>query len=365
MKVGFFSPLPPAPTGVAGYSAALLASLAKLGAVEVNREGGINLYHAGNNHLHREIYGRALEQPGVVVLHDGVLHHFLLGTLNREAYVEEFVYNYGEWNRGLAEELWRDRARSGTDPRYFARPMVKRIVAASRAVIVHNPAAARIVREHAPGACVWEIPHLFRPPHLPERAAADAFRTEQGIGPETLLVGLFGHHRETKRLGVTLRAFHRAVEAGARARLLVAGAFVSRTYERALAPQLNDPRVIRTGYLEEAEFWRQAMACDVCVNLRYPSAAETSGVAISMMGVGRAVVFTAGEETARFPPDACLRVEAGPGEEETLAEYIRWLADHREAAAEIGRRAAAHISREHGPEKIARAYWDALCGAAG
>src|SRR5207253_9475044 len=38
----------------------------------------IALYHLGNNALHAAIYRRALDEPGVVVLHDAVLQHFLL-----------------------------------------------------------------------------------------------------------------------------------------------------------------------------------------------------------------------------------------------------------------------------------------------
>ena len=67
MKVGFFSPLPPARTGVADYSASLLRALQQLGQVAVNKpDADIALYHLGNNQLHREIYQRALDQPGVM-----------------------------------------------------------------------------------------------------------------------------------------------------------------------------------------------------------------------------------------------------------------------------------------------------------
>ena len=97
MKVGFFSPLPPAPTGVADYSATLLPLLRSCGAVEIApEECDVALYHVGNNALHRDIYQRALAHPGVVVLHDAVLQHLLLGMLDSNEYVEEFVYNYGE-----------------------------------------------------------------------------------------------------------------------------------------------------------------------------------------------------------------------------------------------------------------------------
>src|SRR5664280_2607698 len=171
MTVGFFSPLPPARTGVADYAAALLTELRRHGRVEVApARCDRALYHLGNNGLHAEIYRRAMASPGVVVLHDAVLNHFFLGQLSETQYVDEFVYNYGEWNRGLGRDLWRARAGSAADERYFRYPMLKRAAERARAVVVHNPAAAAAVREHAGGARVVEIPHLFAPPQLPDEA---------------------------------------------------------------------------------------------------------------------------------------------------------------------------------------------------
>jgi glycosyltransferase involved in cell wall biosynthesis len=361
MTVGFFAPLPPAPTGVADYAAALLEEMRRSGRVDVGgRKHDVALYHVGNNHLHREIYQAALERPGVVVMHDAVLQHFLLGTLSEKEYCEEFVYNYGEWMRPLAGELWRNRARSAADARYFEYPMLKRIVAGARAVIVHNPAAGRAVLRHVPEARVVEIPHLFVRPELPDAADALRFRESLGLKARTCLVAVFGHLRESKRLPVLLRAMHRAWARGADARLLIAGEFASSDLERAMTPLLGDTRILRTPYLSERDFWRYAAATDVCVNLRFPSAGETSGIAIRMMGIGTPVVFTEGEEIARFPENACLRVDCGLAEEETLADTIVWLSGDREAALEIGRRAALHIAEEHAVAIAAQRYWDAL-----
>lgn len=362
MKVAFLAPLPPAPTGVADYAAVLLGALRRFGDVTPNAEDArVALYHIGNNHLHRDIYVRALNQPGVVVLHDAVLQHFFLGTLDRERYIEEFVYNYGKWNRGLAENLWANRARSAADPRYFDYPMLKRLVCASRAIVVHNPAAGRIVREHNLQACIAEIPHFFESPSMPDQVDILRFRDRLGIGTRTLLVGVFGHLRESKRLPVILRAMERVWQAGADAKLLVQGAFASRDLERALGQKLeNHPNILRTGFLERADFWKWAAATDVCVNLRFPTAAETSGIAVGMMGIGKAVVFSSGEEIARIPENACLRVDRDSAEEETLADYLRWLSADKAAAAEIGRRASEHVRREHALEKVAKEYWRVL-----
>ncbi len=361
MTVGFFSPLPPARTGVADYSAELLRALAPLGSVKVNaRDPDVSLYHIGNNHLHREIYAQALARPGVVVLHDAVLQHFFLGGGNEREYVAEFVYNYGQWSEDLARELWRRRSRSAADPEYFRYPMIKRIVETSRAIIVHNPRAAQLVHEHVPGATVHEIPLLFELPDLPTQSEVIRWRAAHGVAPHTLLIGVFGHLRESKRLMALLRAFQRA-RRSADMMLLIAGDIASTDLARSLEPLLrNDPGILRTGYLDERDFWLCASAVDACVNLRYPMAGETSMIAIRLMGLGKPVLLSTGEETSRFPESSCLRVDTGPAEEEMLEEYLVWLARHPDDAIAIGQRAAAHIRRYHAPARVAQMYWQAL-----
>ena len=79
-----------------------------------------------------------------------------------------------------------------------------------------------------------------------------------------------------------------------------------------------------------------------------------------MMGIGKAVALTAGEEIARIPEGACLPIPVGPAEEDVLTATILWLAAEREAAIEIGRSAAAHIAAEHTIEKVAALYWEAI-----
>jgi glycosyltransferase involved in cell wall biosynthesis len=362
VKVGFYSPLPPARTGVADYSAALLRALVPFGELEVNaRHADIALYHLGNNRLHREIYQRALDTPGVVVLHDAVLHHFYLDALNADEYVAEFTYNYGVWSEDLARDLWQRRARSSTETEYFRYPMLRRVAERSRGVIVHNGRAAAMVREHAPNAVVYEIPHLFAPPTgLAPEAEVIRWRAAQGIAPRTLLAGVFGYLRESKRLTSILRAFQRA-RAACEIALLVAGDFVSSDLERAMAPLLgSDPAIVRIGHVRERDFWLHAAAVDACINLRYPAAGETSGIGIRLMGIGKPVLVTAGEETAHFPDCACLRVDPGPAEDEMLAEYLVWLARFPDDACAIGRRAAAHVREYHAPERVAALYWQAL-----
>ncbi len=355
MTVGFFSPLPPARTGVADYSAALLSGLQQFGEVIIGEDGDVNLYHIGNNQLHAEIYRHALRRPGVVVLHDAVLQHFLLGSLTEDEYIAEFVFNYGGDSRELARDLWKNRARSAVDPRYFSFPMLKRVVASAKSIIVHNPAAARIAAEHLPGARIEEIPHLFEPPDPIDQLAVARLRERHGISADTFVAGIFGHLRESKRLQSVVRACR-----GQKVTLLLAGEFASSDLERAMAPLLDQPGIIRVGHTPEHDFWLYASMVDCCVNLRYPAAGETSGIAIRLMGIGKPVIVTNGEEVSRFPESACLRVDSGSAETEMLSEFMVLLQNEPNFAAEVGRRAAAHIARNHSLPLVCQRYHDVV-----
>ena len=362
MTVGFYSPLPPARTGVADYAAALLAELRRHGRVEVCPDQcDAALYHLGNNRLHAAIYRRALERPGAVVLHDAVLHHFLLGQLEGAAYRDEFVYNYGEWRRDLARELWRGRAASGADSRYWDYPMLRRVAERARVTVVHNSAAALAVMQHAPAARVVEIPHLFQEPALPTAAEALRYRQRLGVAPDAFVFGVFGFMRESKRLFAVLEAFAQVRRPAARAVLLVAGDFVSSDLARALEPLLALPGVVRLPYLEEREFWLAASSVDACINLRYPGAGETSGIGIRLMGIGKPVLLTDGLENASFPEDACVRIPPGVGERDALHEHMILLTSMAEVARTIGQRGAGHIRVHHRVEQAGEAYWKLLC----
>jgi glycosyltransferase involved in cell wall biosynthesis len=353
--------MPPARTGVADYSAALLTELRRHGKVELApARCDVALYHLGNNALHAAIYRRALQHPGIVVLHDSVLHHFLAGQLTEAAYIEEFVYNYGEWNRTLAHDLWRARASSASDTRYFESPMLKRVTERALAVVVHNPAAAGVVKTHAAHARTVEIPHLFQPP--PAASVADRLRYRQSldIAPGAFLFGMFGYLRESKRLVPALQAFgevHRELPDTA---MLVAGDFVSSDLARAVEPLLRAPGVIRLPHLVESNFWLAAASVDGCINLKYPAAGETSGIAIRLMGLGKPVILTDSAESARYPEHACLRVPAGAAETDGLRHHMILLASLPEAAKAIGENAAAHIEARHRLDSIGIEYWKLL-----
>ena len=227
--------------------------------------------------------------------------------------------------------------------------MLKGILESAAEVIVHNEGARRIAGRGT------VIPHLFE---SPGRVDGESARRELGVDSRTLLVGVFGHLRESKRVMSVLRAVDRARRRGKRVELLLAGDCVSRDLDRAIA--LSGVAHHRRAYLPESEFWRFAAAVDVCVNLRYPSVGESSGIAVRFMGIGKAVIVTRNEENSAYPEDACLRVDAGQAEQEMLEAYLSWLAGAPSAAAAIGDRARRHILAHHRPGQVAKEYLQVL-----
>jgi glycosyltransferase involved in cell wall biosynthesis len=359
--IGYHAPPPGAKTGVADYAAALLAALRQRGRVDwAPSQADVHLYHLGNNQLHRGIYETAMRQPGVVVLHDAVLHHFYLGAFSRERYLAEYVYNYGPWESDLAQELWLARAGSGMDVRYFAKPMLKQVGERSLAVIVHNSAAAEAVRSHAPEARIVEIPHLFELPALPIEDSG-AVRARLGIGEEAFVFGVFGYLRESKRILPILQCFDRVHRLLPRARLLLAGSFASPDLERAVKPWLAHPGVVHLPHLSERDFWGVTNAVDCCLNLRHPGAGETSGIGVRLMGLGKTVVFTDGLEIAALPADACVRVSPGLEESAQLFEYMKMLMALPELVRGIGERAAKHVRYHHSLDRVADRFRETIC----
>ena len=115
MRVAYFSPMPPEASGIADYSALLLPALRRHVDVEVvkrrakrpPRTVDLSVYHIGNNpDAHGWILDALRRAPGVVVLHDFVLHHLVAGvTIGRRdghGYLDAMEREHGVVGRLLA-----------------------------------------------------------------------------------------------------------------------------------------------------------------------------------------------------------------------------------------------------------------------
>ncbi|HEV3404074.1 MAG TPA: hypothetical protein VG073_07260, partial [Gaiellaceae bacterium] len=122
MRVAYYSPLPPETSGIADYSALLLPALreridvetVKRGRTKPSRGSDVSLYHVGNSpEAHTWIVDALRRRPGVVVLHELVLHHLIagmtIGRKNGPGYLDALERDSGLPGRLLAHGVLEGR----------------------------------------------------------------------------------------------------------------------------------------------------------------------------------------------------------------------------------------------------------------
>ncbi len=211
MRLAWFSPFPPARTGIAGRSAELVRALRARGlgidsfvhhvasdapdAVSAHdfvwrharHPYDLVVYQFGNSSHHDYMWPYALRYPGLVVLHDIRLHHARAAALLRERrttdYRAELAWSEPDVSPDVAE-----LAVAGFDSAlYFNWPMVRPLVETSRLVAVHGTGAARELLNRWPHARVRSI-HLGEGVRvaLPSRKRPRAGACAAGIPSRTM-----------------------------------------------------------------------------------------------------------------------------------------------------------------------------------
>jgi glycosyltransferase involved in cell wall biosynthesis len=381
VALDYLSPLPPIRSGISDYSVDLLPELSRCADVRVLRleeqavdddiatrfavrepaaragEGGrLPLYQMGNNHYHARVWELAMERPGVVVLHDLVLHHFLLdrtvGHGAWEPYRDELMRCHGWIGEAVARPV---RFGAFGQAGQFELPANRTLLARQRGVLVHGRWAAERLAEDDPRLAVRVVPMGIP---LPAAATAEeglAFRRRRSIPERAPLLGSFGFQTPIKRTDVAIRALARPELAGAH--LLVAGELSPYANFEALARRLGvADRVHVTGFLPFDEMHAAIAAADLCLNLRYPSAGETSASLLRILAVGRPVVVSDYAELGDLPATIAIPVPLGDDEDERFVAAVAAVLDDGAATlAAMGERARRHVEVEHAPERAARA----------
>jgi len=139
------------------------------------------------------------------------------------------------------------------------------------------------------------------------------------------------------------------------AHLLVAGE-VSGLDLDAEAEELGvSDRVHAVGFLPFEDFEAGIAACDLCLNLRYPTAGETSASLLRVLAVGRPVIVSEFAQFAEMPDEIAVKVPLGEDEIAALASTVGALLAEPERLAEMGRAARDYVRVEHDPERAAAA----------
>ena len=360
-RIAFFSPLPPARSGIADYSEALLGPLQRVAQVDVfSRATGFDparfdviLYQVGNNACHDFVYETALRHPGVVVMHEASLHHLIAClTIKRgdwDRYVGECEFNGGERARAFAERA----RRLEVGPDYEGLPLTRRILESARGVIVHSRFMESQIRAAGFTGPIAVIPHGAAIPSVDR----NAYRERLGIDETAPLIGIFGFLKPYKRIAECLRAFQRLIRIVPTARMIVAGEPHPDVPFQSLIRSLGlSAHVQFLGFTPIEDFVGFLGASDIVLNLRFPTVGESSGTLLRALGLGKAVLVSDVGAFRELPDDVCLKVPPGVDEEDLAFEYMNLLASRPEVARELGARAKDYVARECNWGSVALRY---------
>jgi glycosyltransferase involved in cell wall biosynthesis/SAM-dependent methyltransferase len=362
MRVAFFSPLPPARSGIADYSEALIEALAPLAKLEVFSSADqpfdparfdLPLYHVGNNGHHAFVYETALRHPGVVVMHESNLHHLITDlTIRRndwDAYVRECEFDGGPEARAFAERV----RKLEVGPDYEGVRMMRRILGAARGVIVHSRFMRDEVRAAGYEGLIAVIPHGAWIP----QADRNGFRYKLGLDELTPLIGIFGFLKPYKRIAESLRAFRRLTRLAPNVKMILVGEPHPEFPVEAMIRSMGLAAQVRVlGFAPIDDFVGYLGACDIVLNLRYPTVGESSGTLLRSLGLGKAVMVSEIGSFQEFPDDVCLKVPVGEGEEDLIFEYLNLLVSRPEVAKALGERAKDYVARECNWAAVAAQY---------
>ena len=368
MRVSYYSPLPPERSGIADYSALLLPALRRRFDVEVARrrrpalrKTDVALYHVGNNpQAHGWIVDALRRRPGVVVLHDLVLHHLVAGlTLargNPGGYIAAMERDGGREARRLAEGVAGGRARPPWETAPERYPLAGEILDHATGLIVHSRYTERGARTEGYRGRIWRIPLAAGP--VPDVTPA--------LMEGSPVIGSFGHVNPAKRIPQLLRAFTHLRKRHPDARLVLAGA-VAPGFEldrRIEGLGLQDA-VVSEGYVDDRRLWSLMAACDVVVSLRAPSMGETSAAALQALALGKPLVVSELGWFAELPPETARHIPVGGPEIDVLAAALEQLTADENLRRRMGEAAVEYVRAEHDLERVAEQYFGALEWAAG
>ncbi|HSH04306.1 MAG TPA: glycosyltransferase family 4 protein [Anaerolineae bacterium] len=405
LNLAYVSPLPPATTGIADYSADLIPHLAthtnltlitnpqlpptlsfrapfnpldtqttsplkqELNEVEKStipqipidhypnhhQKFDLTLYQMGNSLHHQFMYPYLLRYPGVIMLHDYILHHFI-HALNHTPnsptpYAQTLGHAHGRPGLTLANQILNQQS----SPPWFDLPLNQHLIDTSLALLTHSHYTANLLRAHRPDRPIHVIPQLMSPTDAPH------LRAKLPWPVDATIIASAGQVTRNKQLDRALRAFARLRPQHPNLYYLIIGAPNPQEFD--LDPLLTELKihdaVHLTGYVPDLNtFIRWFHTADIIVNLRYPTAGETSATALRALAAARPLIVYDHGWYSELPATTTLKIP--PQDDEALYQALHTLVTNPQQRRALGRAGQTHIHNHHQPATIAHQYTTTL-----
>jgi glycosyltransferase involved in cell wall biosynthesis len=380
------TPLPPARSGIADYSADLLPALAQhydidvvvdqasVNAPQVEASCRIRsvdwfeaeapradriVYQIGNSHFHKHMLGMMERHPGLVVLHDfflgGLLLHMEVHGLQPQCWSHALYRSHGY--SALAMRFTAD-ATSALREYPANYPVLRNALG----VIVHSAYAQELASRWYDTDLSREwavIPQVRAIENLLPKAQA---RKRLNIDPDAFLVCSFGIIAPSKLNHRLLDAWRKSsLSKVDGTRLVFVGDYYGSDYGRVLNRSAEacglSQQIAITGFCTDSDYRLWLAAADAAVQLRHDTRGETSRAVLDCMAAGVPTIVNAHGTMRDF--SSCLCISDGFHDEELSAALERLRQDSG-IRLSLGQGARARVRSAHAPREVARQYREAI-----
>ena len=312
------------------------------------------VFNVGNDkNSHRKINELAMRRAGLVVLHDVVLHdymvwHYLQQTQDRVSYAAEVAIEGGpEAALRLIEDFVpvanRPPGRAWEKEPLRSLPMLSAVLAHARGVVVHSHFAATVARRYTQAP----ICELFLSADQ-KRIYSDKDREQwqaRTLVAERVMITSFGNVTRNKRIELICRAFASSPLLKARAVLRIVGhprdlGHIEELRAFIESEQLGDVVELALG-VDDRRLARFKNETDIFVLLRQPNIEGASGSLLEALNTGRPVVAMDSGSFSELPDDACARI--APDDDGTqLQALLEALVEDPQRRIALGAAGHAH-----------------------
>jgi glycosyltransferase involved in cell wall biosynthesis len=374
MNLNWFSPLPPAKTGVADFLSGILPDLTKRARVtlwtdqpewnsslekfakvrsyrlaempwdELNR-ADLNFYNIGNNHLfHGSIWQVARRQPGAVILHDFRLHEFFDSLYRNQwrdnaGYLAQMETNYGEEGLAAAADYVKNGATAlhSLAERY---PLTPLALENSLGVLVHTREAYEELKQ----ANRWLVTYA---PLAFSRALTSTRSSQPHVQPYRLIVfGFISRNRQLDLLLETLAQFPQKDKF----LLDIYGEVWDAGHIRKRIQTLGLGKLVTLrGFVSQDDLDVALSSADLAINLRYPTMGEASISQLRIWAHALPTLVTRIGWYGDIPEDVVAHVRPEYETVDIQEHLSNFLADP-ERFAQMGQQGQQLLAAQHSPQ---------------
>lgn len=385
-RLAYISPLPPMQSGIADYSAELLPELARYYEIDVIvDQPEINdpwiaanlpirsvewfsahadsfdriLYHFGNSHFHRHMFGLLKQHSGTVVLHDFFMGN-ILDWMECHGLSQDFLHALYE-SHGYGALI--EEKMNGREAIVWRYPCNLDVLYRSTGTIVHSSFAIKqATKWYGEGAAknIQRIPFL-RAAHSLERQAA---RSRLNLSENAFLVcsfGLLGPIKLNDRLLTAWLSSKLALDM--KCHLVFVGENHGGDYGTVLIQHIKksslEQRIRITGFVSQETYLDYIAAADMAVQLRCNSRGETSAAIFDCLAHGVPLVINAHGAAAELPDNVLIKLE-DEFTDQDLVLAMEKLHQDEAIRQSLSHNAISYVKAEHTPAKVGNLYFEAI-----